>query len=203
MSQPTRIAAGSSGRVRPLGLALLLGLGGCAQILTGEQVVVPSDSLTAQRILGVDVAMDPLLPVAGNVWPEGEPERTTLATPDTPFRPDAADSATVPRAAPPRRGSSTPPALLEPGTTVGRRMVDQQAPMTLMAPPPPPAAAPVPRYDGQVIQTPNGPAVTSGGGPAYRTYNLPGGGSGIATQQGGTTTLLGADGSITQVPTPR
>lgn len=198
MSQPTRIAAGRPRGARPLGLALLLGLGGCAQILTGEQVVVPSDSLTAQRILGVDVAMDPLLPVAGNVWPEGEPERTTLATPDTPFRPDAAASPVVPRSSPPRRGSSTPPALLEPGTTVGR-----QAPMTLLAPPPPPAAAPVPRYDGQVIQTPNGPAVTSGGGPAYRTYNLPGGGSGIATQQGGTTTLLGADGSITQVPTPR
>ncbi|MFB9969092.1 hypothetical protein ACFFMP_03075 [Pseudoroseomonas cervicalis] len=45
--------------------------------------------------------------------------------------------------------------------------------------------------------------MTTGGGPGYSTYTTPGGGSGIAIPQGGTTTLLGQDGTVRQVPTPR
>lgn len=202
MSQVTR--GGQARMGQGLGLALLLGLSGCAQSLTGEQVVVPSDSLTAQRILGADVAVPPLLPVPGNVWPEGEPERATLGSVDTPLRPDELQQPTaVPRANAPRagRGSSTPPDLLDPGTPVG------SLPQGNFAPPPIPgggaSALPPRREDGQVIFTPNGPAVTTGGGPGYSTYNTPGGGAGIAIPQGGTTTLLGPDGTVQQVPTPR
>ncbi|MDQ1079469.1 hypothetical protein [Pseudoroseomonas cervicalis] len=183
------------GLARLAGLALLAGLTGCgASSFTGARDTVPTDSLTAQRILGQPVEVPPLLPVAGNVWPAGEEtRRATLADPEV--RP--ADPLAVPQPLPrQQRGSSTPPDLLAPGTNVGATPPNFATP----AEPPPP---PPPRRDGRVIPTPQGPAVTTGGGAGYSTYTTPGGGSGIAIPQGGTTTLLGQDGTVRQVPTPR
>ncbi|WBV41355.1 hypothetical protein [Pseudoroseomonas cervicalis] len=180
---------------RAAGLVLLAGLAGCsAASFTGPRDTVPTDSLTAQRILGRAVEVPPLLPAPGNVWPEGEEtRRATMADPDV--RP--ADPLAVPQPLPrQQRGSSTPPDLLAPGTTVGATAPRFATP----AEPPPP---PPPRRDGRVIPTPQGPAVTTGGGAGYSTYTTPGGGSGIAIPQGGTTTLLGQDGTVRQVPTPR
>ncbi|MFC4166043.1 hypothetical protein [Teichococcus aestuarii] len=182
---------------RPAGLALLLGLGACASSFTGDPITVPADSLTTQRILGMPTQAEPLMPVPGNVWPteEDQAERPTLGTPDILNRP--ADPPPPPNRPIPR-GSSTPPELLTPGTVLPR---DNRA--DFQAPPPPAEPAPPPRRAGRVIPTPSGPAVTTTEGAGYSTYNSPGGGSGVAIPQGATTTLLGQDGSVRQVPTPR
>jgi hypothetical protein len=173
-------------------LLLLLGLGACsAASFTGPREPVPTDSLTVQRIMGAPAEAPPLLPATGNVWPTEEQPRATLGSPDIVPRPG--DPAPPARA----RGSSTPPDLLLPGTDAApSRAYPALPPASPVAPPPP-------RRDGQVIPTPQGPAVTTGGGAGYSTYNTPGGASGIAIPQGATTTLLGQDGTVRQVPTPR
>jgi hypothetical protein len=174
-------------------LLALLGLGACAS----NAITVPTDSLTVQRVMGQPAEAPPLLPTPGNVWPAAEAERATMANTDLLTRPMDPNAPPPPRAG--RRGSSTPPDLLQPGT--------DPAPVSpgFSATPPPAENAPPPRRraEGQVIPTPNGPAVTTGGGAGYRTYNAPGGGSGIATPENGSTTLLGTDGTVRQVPTPR
>lgn len=190
-----RIPGRASGWARPAGLALLLGLGACASSFTGEQITVPADSLTTQRILGMPTTAEPLMPVPGNVWPADEDTtaRPTLGTPDILTRPsDPPPNRPIPR------GSGTAPDLLAPGTILPR---DNRA--EFQAPPPPADPAPPPRRTGRVIPTPSGPVVTATEGAGYSTYNSPGGGSGIAVPQGATTTLLGQDGSVRQVPTPR
>ena len=56
------------------------------------------------------------------------------------------------------------------------------------------------------MQTPGGPAVTTGpvGGTGAQTTILPGGDQGILIPNGnGTSTLIGPNGSVTTVPTPK
>ncbi|WP_419898170.1 hypothetical protein [Roseomonas sp. USHLN139] len=175
-------------------LLLLLGLGACTSAsFTGPREAVPTDSMTVQRIMGAPAEVPPLLPAPGNVWPTEEQPRATLGSPEIVPRPG--DPTPMPAT---RRGSSTSPDLLAPGT----EFPPVARPYPVM-PPAAPVAPPPPRRDGQVIPTPQGPAVTSGGGLGYSTYNTPGGASGIAVPQGATTTLLGQDGTVRQVPTPR
>ncbi|MFB9969093.1 hypothetical protein ACFFMP_03080 [Pseudoroseomonas cervicalis] len=122
------------GLARAAGLALLAGLTGCgAASLTGPRDAVPTDSLTAQRILGQPVEVPPLLPAVGNVWPEGEEtRRATLADPEV--RP--ADPLSVPQPLPrQQRGSSTRP-------TCWRRARRRQQRAALR---PPPRRRPRPR----------------------------------------------------------
>ena len=65
---------------------------------------------------------------------------------------------------------------------------------------PPPARNPA----GQVVQTPGGPGVTTGGTSGYRTMTTPGGGSAIVVPNGnGTSTVIYSDGRIETIPTPR
>ncbi|RMI25881.1 hypothetical protein EBE87_05620 [Pseudoroseomonas wenyumeiae] len=169
------------------------------------QVEAPVDSLTVARVMGQDVAVPPLLPIAGSVWPAQEPPRGTIGNPNAGLMPWDETASQIqqsqPLVAPPvvpgRRGSSTPPDLLaQPEPTPALRQPD-------MPPYPTEPARPRRRTDGRVIPTPQGPAVTTGGTGSYSTYTNPGGGSGIAIPQGGTTTLLDADGTVRQVPTPR
>jgi len=183
-------------------LGLTLALGACASAMPPEPM---PESLTMLRITGRPVDVPPLMPVPGNVWPERELLREALTMGDR----DLLESAPVDNPPPPRRpiprGSSTPPGLLD---QQGRSSVPEVRPVPEEPRTPPyPPARPTPewerRSDGQVIPTPQGPAVTTGGGPGYRTYNIPGVGSGVAIPNGATTTLLGQDGSVQQVPTPR
>ncbi|MDJ0388260.1 hypothetical protein QMO56_09055 [Roseomonas sp. E05] len=206
VSSGRRISKGlrqkETGRVAAL--ALLLGLGACAASFTGERTEPIPASLTVQRVLGEPPGVQPLQPVPGNVWPEEDLERRTPTMSD----PDLLQRAPM-DAPPPHRpipsGSSTPPALLQqqgyrdnPYTPSA-----QQAPGAAPSAPIQRAEEREQRRDGQVIPTPEGPVVTSGGGRNYRTYNRPGGGSGIAIPNGASTTLLDADGTVRQVPTPR
>lgn len=178
-------------------LGLALALGACA---ASDPMEPMPDSLTIQRIKGQVAEIPPLTPVPGNVWPEQELERNAATMGDRDLLERApTDNPPAPRRPIPR-GSTTPPALLE-----QQGGIQPVPPLPNTAPSAPLRRAEEweRRTDGQVIHTPEGPAVTSGGGPGYRTYNMPGGGSGIAIPNGATTTLLGQDGTVRQVPTPR
>lgn len=175
--------------LRLTAVGALAALAACA----GRPLEAPVDSLTVARVMGQPVEVDPLLPVAGSVWPSAAEEgrRGTIGNPDAVIRPDQ----TTDRPPPLRRGSSTPPAL--PPVT------DAYPGLRQPTPPPAPVYAPPARADGRVIPTPQGPAITTGGGPGYATYTTPDGATGVAVPQGSTTTLMDADGRVRQVPTPR
>lgn len=190
--------------MRAAGLGLLLALGACAQAQGptfpegpfgrlsfgptwgGERVNVPAESLTVQRVRGARFDTPPPLQAEdGSIWPAREAPRATLADPED-----------VLRGTPPR-GSSTSPDLLAPPRPATRRpppLPDLDGP--------PPAPRGVQRSDGQVIPTPGGPVVTTGGAGNVRTTISPQG-SGIAIQDGGTTTLMTPGMPPRQVPTPR
>ncbi len=104
----------------------------------------------------------------------------------------------TPPSPPPRvsHGSSTPPGSNQPGLPPLPR---QQRAVV----PPTGSPAPQPAPPGQVVQTPTGPAVTTGGGQGYQTMSMPGGGSAIVVPNGnGTSTVIKSDGTIQTIPTP-
>lgn len=189
--------------MRMVAVGALAALAACS-----TQVEAPVESLTVARVMGQDVEVPPLLPIAGSVWPAEETPRGTIGNPDAGIRPGQQQPPGLGNRTPPgyvappvvpgvRRGSTTPPDLLaQPEPQPDMRQPD-------MPPIPTQPARPPVRADGRVIPTPQGPAVTTGGGAGYSTYTNPGGGSGIAIPQGGTTTMMDADGRVRLVPTPR
>lgn len=99
-----------------------------------------------------------------------------------------------------RRGSSTPPGSTEPGFS------------TVPAPPGPPAVGepalpgvPATRPPGGAVQLPSGVGVDTGGTSGYRQLTLPNGQPGaiIVPNGNGTSTVIGPDGSVQTVPTPK
>jgi hypothetical protein len=190
---------------RALGLGLLLALGACADLQGprlpgpafgafsfgpqwgGTRVDVPSESLTVQRVRGrVAAAPETLQTEPGSIWPAQEAPRATLADPEEVLR------GALPRRAP---GASTAPDLLEaPRARVGRMPGFEAAPAAAPAAPP--------RSDGQVIPTPSGPVVTTGGAGRVQSTLSPQG-SGLAIQDGGGVTLLAPGQPPRQAPSPR
>lgn len=174
----------------------------------GSRPAMIDNSLTIARLRGAAPAAEPLQTEPGNVWPSGEAPRATLANPDAalrgvpPYTPmNVPETAPVPlgstsRGAPARlRGSSSPPSpplsLPEPERAA-------------VAPPLPPLPQrPPQRNEGQVVQTPQGPVVTSGGTDRVQTFTTPGGGTGIIQRDDGTTTIIGPDGRVQTLPTQR
>ncbi|MBY0338476.1 MAG: hypothetical protein K2X11_17820 [Acetobacteraceae bacterium] len=161
----------------------------------GMRPAIPTDSVTVQRIRGNMVAETTLQPEPGDVWPEPEGPRATLANPDEALRgiPAWRPGAEPTPAAPPprRRGSSDlPPDSLS-----------FQPPPSVQAVQPPLPRAPR-RVDGQVIPTPSGGVVTTGGTDRVQTTISPQG-SGVAIRDGATTTIIGPGGQTQIVPTPR
>ncbi|MDB5413721.1 MAG: hypothetical protein JWR10_2056, partial [Rubritepida sp.] len=73
------------------------------------------------------------------------------------------------------------------------------------APTPPPRAnrTDLPRESGQVFQTPQGPVNATGSAGSRVQTTISPQGSGLAIQDGNTTTLIGPGGNVQQVPTPR
>ncbi|WP_424813305.1 hypothetical protein [Roseococcus sp. YIM B11640] len=161
----------------------------------GMRPAAPADSLTVQRIQSRSspAEFQPLRPEPGDVWPQEEAPRATLANPDEALR-GVSPSADAP---PPRRRGSA--AALEPtypsstsSMPVSQRAVRTTAPRT-----------PAPAMDmGQVISTPQGPVTTTGGTNRVQTTISPQG-SGLAIQEGAVTTIIGPGGNVQQVPTPR
>lgn len=83
---------------------------------------------------------------------------------------------------------------------VGTPLDTGPAPAGLRAPAPIPARI-VPRQNGRVIATPQGPATTTVGSNGVETYTLPNGKQGLVMPNAdGSLTLIGADGQTINVP---
>jgi hypothetical protein len=191
----------------PLGAAgLLLLLAGCgggdlapAAFGRGQVADVPGDSLTVQRVRGGNPEVEPITAEPGNMWPEEEAPRATLADPEEAMRgipsytPGVAPSepGTPPPPPPLRpRGSSSlppPPLALRP---------DQRS--TVAEPAVRPAPVP-PRREGRPIPLPDGGFAT-GTGDTGRVQGLvtQGGGSGAVIDQGTTEVIILPDGRTEQ-----
>jgi hypothetical protein len=163
------------------------------------------DSENMRRVMGEQAEAPHLTPEPGNIWPGPAPPAPTLedleqqGQPSGPERPvpgspDFQGQPSLPPP-PPARGSSTPPGSSQPS----------MPPVPTPTPPATSSVTPPARNPaGQIYQTPQGPAVTSGGGPGYQTTTTPGGGSAIIVPNGnGTSTIIHSDGRIETVPTPR
>jgi hypothetical protein len=185
----------------------------------------PEDSETIRRIRGYETPRETLELEPGNVWPLEEAPRATLANPDAalrgvpPWRPGEgrsredlpgdprpggpldgprADAVTPegadPRPARRRRGASSPPPP---------PLVQPESERIGVLPVPPGAYSPPPRRsDGQVVLTPGGPVVTSGGTDRIQSFTTPGGGSGVIHRDGGVTTVSPSGGMPQTFPTP-
>ena len=195
---------------------LCLALSGCgyhtwwnAPFTTGSNPNLPAgDSENLRRVMGEQVEAPPLTPEPGDVWPGPLPPEPTLQEletqsgtplPEQPvpgsLLPSQPSPPSLPRALP--RGSSTPPGSNQPGLAP---MPTRQPPLAASPNASPPARNPA----GQVVQTPGGPGVTTGGTGGYQTITTPGGGSAIVVPNGnGTSTVIYPDGRIETVPTPR
>jgi hypothetical protein len=199
-------------------LGLLLTLGGCGYktwwnppFSGGFNPNLPvSDSENMQRVLGQEPSTTPMTTEPGDIWPGPLPPSPTLKdlestgqltpqpeapVPGSPLSRGTADPYLSPN---PSTGSSTPPGSSQPG--LSRPPV--APPLTSYAAPP--AAPPSRTPGGQVVATPSGPAVTTGGGSGYQTITQPGGGQSIIVPNGnGTSTVIHADGRIETIPTPK
>ncbi len=196
-------------------LAPLL-LGGCtgfgtfldhAFSLPGTNPNIPmTDSENVRRVLGQAPDPTPLQPEAGNVWPGPQGPEPTLADIQNGDNQRSQPQSTVPGAQPnypagrqPRpRGSDTPP-----GNVPGN---PQSGAPSASIPPlaPAPRSGPGPGPQGQVIQTPSGPAVDAGGTNSYRQLTTPQGPGAIIVPNGnGTSTIINPNGSVQTIPTPR
>jgi hypothetical protein len=168
-----------------------------------------SDSENMRRVMGDATPAEPLLTEPGDIWPGPLPPAPTLKDLETTGGVTSQPEAPVPGSplsrgvAPPMlspapsQGSSTPPGNSQPGLPAPR----VAPPLSSYATP----VTPQPRGPGgQVIQTPRGPNVVTGGGPGYQTTIAPGGGQSIVVPNGnGTSTVIHADGRIETVPTPK
>ncbi len=168
-----------------------------------------ADSENVRRALGQPTEITPLQPEPGNVWPGQQAPDPTLSDLQTNTNQESRrgfEPTTVPGAEPglpagrqPRptaRGSSTPPGSVEP---------DLAAPPRFRATPPPPRnSVPGRGPQGGVVQTPQGPAIDSGGTSGYRQLNTPQGPGAIMVPNGnGTSTIINPNGTVQTIPTPR
>ena len=169
-----------------------------------------SDSENMQRVLGARTSVEPMTTEPGDIWPGEVQQAPTLKDLESSSGLTSQPEAPVPGSplsrglngplpAPnPSSGSSTPPGSNAPGLPPPRTA----PPLSSYAAPaaPPPSNGPA----GQVLQTPSGPSVVTGGGPGYQTTTSPGGGQSIVVPNGnGTSTVIHADGRIETIPTPK
>jgi hypothetical protein len=201
----TEIAGQGLGRAARLAgsLSLVVLLAGCGSMVgTGfsgsgngfggfggaRQPAAEADGYTMRRLTGRDDAVEPLQPDTTISWPKPDEERPSIFETEEERR--AREGQPRQGQTQSRRGSSTE----SPDIAIPREDVTQpprRDPRALAAPPPAESR-------GQGIPgAPAGTVITGGntfGGPA---------GSGTVLRDGGTTTLMGADGTIRVVPTPR
>jgi len=165
-----------------------------------------TDSENVRRSFGQNPDVTPMTPEPGNVWPGPQAPEPTL-TDVQQQQPGNNQDTTLPGGQPglpagrqPRPanppGSSTPPGSIEPGLP--------GTPQAGVLPPAPRSSAPGAGPTGQVVQTPQGPAVDAGGTSGYRQLTTPQGPGAIMVPNGnGTSTIINPNGTIQTVPTPR
>ena len=164
------------------------------------------DGDNMRRVMGQPVASQPIMTEPGDIWPGPLPPPPTLQ--------DLEASGLTPQVQEPAPGSPNrdrmigfPPENPAPGSSTPPQPTPQPGPpsssMTVPSSPSGPPPAP-PRTSGEILQTPQGPAVTTGGGRDYRTTIQPGGGQSIVVPNGnGTSTVIHSDGRIETIPTPK
>ncbi|HEY7577109.1 MAG TPA: hypothetical protein VH855_05895 [Acetobacteraceae bacterium] len=208
--------------MRRIALAsLCLALSGCGYdtwsnppFSSGNNPHFPAgESENLRRVTGEQFQTPALTPEPGDIWPGPLPPSPTLQdleqqggvqpgierpVPGSPeFQQNQAPSNQPPNPPPPppARGSSTPPGSTQPGL----------APLKGPSPPRPTnTTPPAPNPGGQIVQTPQGPGVTTGGTTGYQTLTTPGGGTAIVVPNGnGTNTIIHSDGRIETVPATR
>ncbi|HYZ21738.1 MAG TPA: hypothetical protein VE690_06230 [Rhodopila sp.] len=159
------------------------------------------------RVEGQSAAVTPMTTEPGDIWPGPLAPPPTLQDlekssgltpqPEQPVPGSPLSRGTMPAPSPnPSTGSSTPPGNAQPNLATP----EPAPPSSSYAAPP---AAPPPRGQaGQVVQTPNGPEVTTGGTSGYQTSTSPGGGQSIIVPNGnGTSTVIHSDGRVETIPT--
>ena len=168
------------------------------------------DSENMLRVRGEEPAVEILTTEPGDIWPGPLPPAPTLkdlvenggvtsqpeqAVPGSPLN---RGSAAPPQSPNPAVGSSTPPGNAQPGLAT----LPPAPPLSSYVAPP---VAPSSRGPGgQIIQAPEGPAVTTGGGPGYQTTTTPGGGKSVIAPNGnGTSTVIQSDGRSETIPTTK
>jgi hypothetical protein len=167
-----------------------------------------SDSENMRRVQGQEPSVPPLTTEPGDIWPGPLAPAPTLkdleATGGLTSQPEIpvpgsplSRGAGVPYPSPnPYGGSSTSPASAQPGFSTSQ----PASPLSSYASPP--ASTSAHGQPSQVIQTSNGPIVTTGGGSGYQTTTTPGGGQSIIVPNGnGTSTVIHSDGRIETIPT--
>ena len=197
-------------------LASILALPGCTGFgdfldhtfsIPGTNPNIPmADSENVRRALGNPSDITPLQPEPGNVWPGPQGPDPTLSDLQSQQNTEAQRGfapTSVPGAEPglpagrqPRPlGSSTPPGSNQPGPA---------SPSRVSPPPPPRSSVPGAGPQGNIVNTPQGPAVDAGGTSTYRQLTTPQGPGAIMVPNGnGTSTIINPNGTVQTVPTPR
>ena len=197
-------------------LALALILSGCGyktwmnpSFTGGYNPNLPtSNSENMRRVEGQDTTVPTLTTEPGDIWPGPLKPPPTLQDLEATGGLTRQPEAPVP-GSPLERGTAGPYPSSNPSS--GSSTLPGKAPNGLATPQPSPplssynapAAAPPARGSaGQVLQTPSGPAVVTGGEQGYQTTTNPGGGQSIIVPNGnGTSTVIHSDGRIETIPT--
>lgn len=183
---------------RIMTLGLLIALGGCEgyntwwnpPFTTGTNPNMPrGDSVNLRRVMGTAVAVAPLTPEPGDIWPGPVRDQPTLQEIE---RDSGLGGASY--SGPPVGSSGVPGRILPPiAPPVGT------APSASRPDASPPAREP----GGRIVNTPSGSGVTSGGTSGYQTTTTPQGSAIIVPNGNGTSTIIHPDGRIETIPTPR
>jgi hypothetical protein len=168
-----------------------------------------SDSENMRRAQGQESPVSPLTTELGDIWPGP-------LTPPPTLKDLEATGGLTPQPEAPVAGSPLSRAVgapfVSPNPSVGSSIRSGNVPPNLVTPQPTPPVAnyaspslPLGRGQaGQVIQTPGGPNITTGGSPGYQTTIAPGGGQSIVVPNGnGTSTVIHSDGRIETIPSPK
>lgn len=160
------------------------------------------DAENLQRARGVNVTAAPLSQESGNVWPG--PVQPTPSLEDL-VKQERNGGLPQVQTLP---GQPQAPAI--PAPQSGPALNRNPQPVVPYVPPVPkvtpgPAAPPgAPSATGGVVQTPEGPGVTSGGTSAFKTITMPNGTTGIVVPNGnGTSTVILSNGQVQTIPTPK
>jgi hypothetical protein len=164
-----------------------IGFGGFG---TSSRPVVPEDSYTGRRITGADDRVAPLQADTSVQWPRDGGERASVFETEEERRARERRERQAERP----RGSPAPAPSPQAERTDPARIIE----------PPPPREVAVPERDRRGEGIPGAPAgtVETGGTGRSGTFGGPAG-TGTTVRDGGTMTLMGADGQIRTVPAPR
>lgn len=179
-----------------------LALAGCGLVLSGcagfagsgigfggfgvsSRPAVPEDSYTGRRITGADDQVAPLQADTSVQWPRDGGARASVFETEEERRARRAERP---------RGSPAPAPSPQPARADPARIIE----------PPPPRSVEVPERDRRGEGVPGAPAgtVETGGTGRAGAFGGPAG-TGTTVRDGGTLTLMGADGQIRTVPAPR